>query len=74
MEFLIAGARLLMGKQPLKSYKAIVLGTEIQLIPEVDPRLGEVNADFKSYFKNCFSETKLTEENGDQSLFLAGLF
>jgi hypothetical protein len=54
--------------------KAIVGKKKIQLIPEVDPRLGEVNRISKLLSKIAFRDQLTEEETGDQSLFLAWPF
>lgn len=54
--------------------KAILGKKKISLIPEVDPRLGEVNQLSKSLSKIAFRDQLTKEETGDQSLFLAWLF
>jgi hypothetical protein len=54
--------------------KAIVGKKKIQLIPEMDPRLGEVNRISKVLSKIAFRNQLTEEETGDQSLFLAWPF
>jgi hypothetical protein len=54
--------------------KAIVGKKKIQLIPAVDPRLGEVNRISKLLSKIAFRDQLTEEETGDQSLFLAWPF
>ena len=50
--------------------KAILGNKKIPLIPEVDPRLGEVNRISKTLSKIAFRDQLTQEETGDQSLFL----
>lgn len=54
--------------------KAILGKKKIPLIPEVDPRLGEVNQLSKLLSKITFRDQLTQEETGDQSLFLAWPF
>ena len=54
--------------------KAILGKKKISLIPEVDPRLGEVNRISKLLSKIAFRDQLTQEETGDQSLFLAWPF
>jgi len=54
--------------------KAIVGKKKIQLIPAVDPRLGEVNRISKLLSKIASRDQLTEEETGDQSLFLAWPF
>ncbi|MFT4857554.1 MAG: hypothetical protein ACI942_002944, partial [Planctomycetota bacterium] len=54
--------------------KAILGKKKISLIPEVDPRLGEVNRISKLLSKIAFRDQLIQEETGDQSLFLAWPF
>jgi hypothetical protein len=46
----------------------------IQLIPEVDPRMGETNQLAKSLSRLAFRDQLTQEETGDQSMFLAWPF
>lgn len=54
--------------------KAILGKKKIPLIPELDPRMGEVNQLSKSLAKIAFRDQLTEEETGDQSLFLAWPF